>query len=234
MKHKKQYPILILIVVLCLAVALLIAFTGADARFGSASSIRLEGYVKEAQHQPPPADFEPMKPLLVLYSPGNSFSEKYAGNLCQTLDYLKWDYQKLDIGRTESESYPNYSMVVIATDTLEQDMTDDIRRIMRYVKDGGQLFFGTLQTEYGRTFSTIYHQLGIHEYSGYADYDSLYFQEDLLVGTTGQLLQNEDLSDTSLRVKLLEGARVYLSTGQGKMRHPCSGPSGTEKAPLAC
>lgn len=207
----KQYPRLIFISVLCFALALMMAFTGTDPRFGASSSSWLEGFVREEVHADPPEGYEAEKPVLLLYSPGRESSEKYTANLCDTLDYLKWTYETLDIARADSVSYHDYSMVVIATDYLEQDMTDDPRRIMNYVADGGQFFLGMLQLECGRKFQSIYHRMGIHEYGDYADYDGLYFQEDLLVGTTGQTLQGDDLQDTCLKVTLRDGARVYLS-----------------------
>lgn len=207
----KQYPRLIFVSVLCFALALLMAFTGADVRFGAAFAVELEEVVREPVHSEPHEGYEAEKPVLVLYSPGRESSEKYTKNLCDTLNYLKWEYESLDIGRTESVSYHDYSMVVIATDNVEQDMTDDARRILNYVADGGQLFLGMLQYNYGRSFQSVYHNLGIHEYTDYEDYDGLYFNEDLLVGTTGQTLQSEELSDSCLRVSLQEDARVYLS-----------------------
>lgn len=207
----KQYPRLISIAILCLALALLMAFTGADVRFSASSSVQLEGIVRETIHSAPPQDYEAEKPVLVLYSPDRETSEKYTTNLCDTLDYLKWEHEKLDIAQAESISYYDYSMVVIATDNIEEDMSDDPRRILNYVADGGQLFFGMLQSEYGRNFQSIHHQLGIHEYTDYADYDKLHFNEDLLVGTTGQVLQDEELADICLKVSLRKDARVYLS-----------------------
>ena len=207
----KQYPRLISIAILCLALALLMAFTGADVRFSASSSVQLEGIVRETIHSAPPQDYETEKPVLVLYSPDRETSEKYTTNLCDTLDYLKWEHEKLDIAQAESISYYDYSMVVIATDNIEEDMSDDPRRILNYVADGGQLFFGMLQSEYGRNFQSIHHQLGIHEYTDYADYDKLHFNEDLLVGTTGQVLQDEELADICLKVSLRKDARVYLS-----------------------
>lgn len=207
----KQYPRLIFVSVLCCALALLMAFTGADVRFGAASSAELKGVVKESVHSEPHQGYEAEKPVLLLYSPGRENSEKYVNNLCGTLSYLKWEYEKLDISRTESVSYHDYSMVVIATDNMEQDMTDDARRILNYVADGGQFFFGMVQHDYGRRFQSIYHNLGIHEYTDYEEYDGMYFNEDLLVGTAGQTLQSEELSNSCLRVSLQEDARVYLS-----------------------
>lgn len=216
----KQYPRLIFVSVLCFALALLMAFTGADVRFGASSSVKLEGVRQEAVQTEPHQGYEAEKPVLLLYSPGRENSEKYTDNLCDTLNYLKWEYEKLDISRTESVSYHDYSMVVIATDNMEQDMTDDARRILNYVADGGQLFLGMLQSEYGRSFQSIYHRLGIHEYTDYVEYDSMYFNEDLLAGTTGQTLQSEELSDNCLGVSLRDDVRVYLSAVIGEKNIP--------------
>lgn len=130
----KRYSTLLIIALLCLLLALLIALTAADVQFGTASSVQLPGYDPVAQHRPPHEGYEAPKPLLVLYSPQNETSVIFTDNLCKTLDYLKWEYKKLDIGRTESESYNDYSMVVMATNTMEQDLKDDIRRLLRYIE----------------------------------------------------------------------------------------------------
>lgn len=216
----KQYSRLIFVSVFCFALALLMSYTGADLHFSAAYSADLEEFTQEAVHTEPHEGYEKEKSILVLYSPGSESSEKYTGNLCDVLDYLKWEYETLDIGRADAVSYHDYRMVILATDRMEQDLEDDPRRILNYVADGGQLFLGMLQTDYGRNFQAVYRQLGIHEYTDYQEYDRLSFDEDLLVGTAGQTLQSEELVDTCLRVTLQEGTSVYLSAEVGEQAIP--------------
>lgn len=209
----KYFGKLIFMSVLCLLVAILVILTSGNIKINlnSKKASRVVN-MPASEAVAAPEGYTESAPALILYSPGNETSEKYRKNLEDTLTYLKMDYESLDIGRTESVSYRNYSMVLLASDALETELKDGAKRLFNYVEEGGRLFWGILQSATDREFQSIYKKMGIMDYSGYVTYNKWIFHEDLLPGTRGEILEAQDFTDVCLFVRLVEAARVYVST----------------------
>lgn len=58
---------------------------------------------------------------LILYSPEDSYSVKYEKNLRIALEHLRIDSVSLELNRTESVSYTDYDLVILASSRIESD-----------------------------------------------------------------------------------------------------------------
>lgn len=208
----KYFGRLLLVMVVCMAASVVVAYTGSSKDFTYASSSGAVVYRPEAQSAPAPAAYEAPKPVLILYSAQDASNAAYAGKLLDVMRYRKQEAALLDIRRTETVHYDNYSMVILASPNIETEMKDSARRLTGYVEKGGKLFWAMLQNEMGRQMQSVYKQLGIQEYGDYVDCRSLCFEEELMPGVKGMTIADEQLTDAMLHVRLQEEARVYVSS----------------------
>lgn len=209
----KYFGKLVFMSAFCLLVAGLVIITNGNKKisFGTKGLSQVVNEDKNYQVQEPEG-YEEEKPALILYSPKDETSVKYKANLEDTLGYLKRNYESLDIARTDSVSYSNYSMVILASQNLEAELKDSAKRLFTYVEQGGRLFWGILQNETESEFQSIYKKMGVMDYGDYEEFQSLTFQEDLLPGMKGETFEEEDFEDVCLFVRLVDDARVYCYT----------------------
>ena len=208
----KYYGRLLLVIVICLALSLVVAYTGLSKGYTPASSASAVVFEPQAQSAPAPQGYQPPKPVLILYSPQDAQNAAYAAKLLETVHYRKQEGVLLDIRRTESVRYDHYGMVILASPHIETELKDGARRLTSYVEKGGKLFWAMLQSETGRQMQSVYRQLGIMEYGDYVDFQSLRFQEELMPGTKGLVLDDEQLGDVMLYVRLQDEAQIYVSS----------------------
>lgn len=208
----KYFGKLIMMSGLCLLVAGLVVLTNGNMKLNFGKNRQSDVAIEtESRNVQPPGGYEEEKPVLILYSPGNEYSVKYAENLADTLTYLKRTYELLDIGRTDSVSYHSYSMVILASQNLETELKDGAKRLFTYVEEGGGLFWGILQDEVGSEFQSIYKRLGVMDYEDYVEYKGVSYEKDLIPGMAGQSFEADDMEDVSLWVRLVEEAEVYAN-----------------------
>lgn len=208
----KYYGRLLLVIMACMGMSLVVAYIGVSKDFVQASSVSTVVYRPKAQSAPLPKGYRAPKPVLILYSPQDEQNAAYAAKLRETLSYRKQEGVLMDIRRTESVHYGDYSMVILASPYIETELKDSARRLTSYVEQGGKLFWAMLQNETGRQIQSVYRQLGIQEYGDYVEYNSLCFDEELMPGMTGIKLEDESLTDVMLFVRLQDKARVYVSS----------------------
>lgn len=208
----KYYGRLLLVIVACMAVSLIVAYTGARKDFTHGSSVSAVVYQPQTQHVPAPESYREPKPVLILYSPQDEPNAAYAEKLQEVARYRKQEAVLMDVRRTESVHYGDYSMVILASPHIETELKDSARRLTSYVEKGGKLFWAMLQSETGRQMQSVYKQLGIQEYGDYVDFHSLSFQEELMPGVKGLELEDEALTDVMLYTRLQDGAKVYVSS----------------------
>lgn len=149
------------------------------------------------------------KTALILYSPNEEISEKLKKNTEIVLDQMRIAYDSLELSRTESVSYYDYDMVILASSYWEEDIVDSMTRMTDYVEDGGKLLLEMLPISYGAQFSSIYRKLGIVEFGDYVECDSLEFQKELIPGITGMSFGGEGFQDACLAVGVEDDATVY-------------------------
>lgn len=149
--------------------------------------------------------------ILVLYSPDDEISVKYRDNIKMVLRHMKMRCEELELSRTESVSYDNYDMVILASDRLETEMTDSVTRLTAYVKEGGRLFWGILQEETGTQYESVFRSLGITEYGGYSAYSKLSIKEEILPGMKDMEFEGEGFRDIGISVNLEAKAKVYVA-----------------------
>jgi len=208
----KYYGRLLLVIVACMVVALVVAYTGINKDFTRSAAASTVVYQADAQSAPAPQGYEAPGPVLILYSPQDEQNAAFAQKLMEVVSYRKQEGVLMDIRRTESVHYDDYSMVILASPHLETELKDSARRLTHYVEKGGKLFWATVQNETGRQLQSVYKQLGMMEYGDYVEHHSLCFQEELMPGVKGLELDDESLTDVMLHVRLQEEARVYVST----------------------
>lgn len=103
---------------------------------------------------------------LVLYSPGYEDSVGCQKNVCLALQHLCIEAESLELARTQSVSYGDYDMVILASAYWENEMTDSSARLLHYVEEGGKLLLATVPESLGAQFDTSYRRMGGGRISG--------------------------------------------------------------------
>lgn len=146
---------------------------------------------------------------LVLYSPAHADSVQYEKNVRLALKHLRIDAQTLELTRTETVTFTDYDLVILASAYWEEELTESAARLLRYVEAGGRLLVATVPESVGTQFDACYRRMGVVDYGDYFSYDTIAFEEELLPGLTGRTFSGETFADVSLSVTLEESARVY-------------------------
>lgn len=155
---------------------------------------------------------------LVLYSPGREDSVQYEKNIRLALKHLRIGAQSLELDRTQTVSYTDYDLVILASAYWEDEMTESAARLMRYVEAGGRLLLATVPESLGSQFDTSYRRMGVADYGDYLNYDTISFSGELIPGIQGRTFTGETFSDVALSVTLEEGATVYAWAEDGQDR----------------
>lgn len=146
---------------------------------------------------------------LVLYSPQRQDSVGYEKNIRLALKHLRIAADSLELTRTQSVSYTDYDMVILASAYWEDELTDSSARLMNYVEDGGQLLLATVPESIGAQFDTSYRRMGIVDFGDYLNYDTITFAEELLPGLKGRTFSGDTFADVALTVTLEDSACIY-------------------------
>lgn len=133
------------------------------------------------------ADAEPLQVTeatspraLVLYSPRRQDSVEYEENVRIALKHLRIEADTLELARTQSVSYTDYDMVILASAYWEEELTDSAARLMNYVEDGGKLLLAIVPESIGAQFDAGYRRMGIVDYGDYLNYNTVTFAQELL------------------------------------------------------
>lgn len=146
---------------------------------------------------------------LVLYSPQRQDSVGCEKNIRLALKHLRIAADSLELTRTQSVSYTDYDMVILASAYWEDELTDSSARLMNYVEDGGQLLLATVPESIGAQFDTSYRRMGIVDFGDYLNYDTITFAEELLPGLKGRTFSGDTFADVALTVTLEDSACIY-------------------------
>ena len=160
------------------------------------------------------------KTALILYSPNEEASEQLKKNTEIVLDQMRISYDAVELTRTESVSYDDYDMVILASSYWEEEIADSMTRMTDYVEDGGRLLLGMIPVSSGPQFNAIYRKLGIVEYNDYVESDSLQFEEELIPGIADLSFGGEGFLDVCLAVGVEDNATVYAYAGIGNEQVP--------------
>ncbi len=146
---------------------------------------------------------------LVLYSPQRQDSVGCEKNIRLALKHLRIEADSLELTRTQSVSYTDYDMVILASAYWEDELTDSSARLMNYVEGGGQLLLATVPESIGAQFDTSYRRMGIVDFGDYLNYDTITFAEELLPGLKGRTFSGDTFADVALTVTLEDSACIY-------------------------
>ena len=146
---------------------------------------------------------------LVLYSPLRQDSVEYEENVRIALEHLRIQADTLELTRTQSISYSDYDMVILASAYWEEELTDSAARLMRYVEEGGRLLLATVPESIGSQFDASYRRMGIVDFGDYLNYRTITFSGELLPGLTGRSFSGDTFDDVALSVTLEDSACIY-------------------------
>lgn len=150
--------------------------------------------------------------VLILYSKEDEFSEKLKANLEKTCRWLKMESTAVEARFSDTVSYREYDMVIIATLDAETELGTDFGRIFNYVKNGGRLFWAVLPISFENGFHEIYRNLGIVDIGNYTEISEYVFCEELIPGTMGMTFVAEAFVDTAVTFQLDEKCMVYMES----------------------
>jgi len=149
---------------------------------------------------------------LVLYSVGDEYSEKLMKNIIKGCDWMKIKTVALDANRSDTVSFFEYDMVILASQYLEKEMQQDLSRLYNYVEEGGKVFWATVQDELGMGFNAVYRKLGILDYGDYKTITDYSFIRDLIPGSKGMNFAGADFEDVAISYMLEGSCKVYVET----------------------
>lgn len=150
------------------------------------------------------------KEALIIYSK-DDYSQKYLYNLEIVLKHMLIDFKKIEVNRTDTVSFSDYDLIIIATNKFE-DIGDSISSLFKYVSKGGCLFIGIVPESTESGFASIYRKLGISEYGDYIEYNNLTFTDELIAGAMGEEFSGEEFSVVGLSVSLSDKCHVYVES----------------------
>lgn len=208
---RKYYRRLVIILTVCITFAGFVVYINNGKTSEVSARMPSEVVFDEIDWKSGGAAAKDARKALVLYSPDDEISVKYRDNIKMVLRHMKMRCEELELSRTESVSYDNYDMVILASDRLETEMTDSVTRLTAYVKEGGRLFWGILQEETGTQYESVFRSLGITEYGGYSAYSKLSIKEEILPGMKDMEFEGEGFRDIGISVNLEAKAKVYVA-----------------------
>ena len=147
---------------------------------------------------------------LVLYG-DESADEKMLDNTEMVMKHMRISCDMVQATRFESVDLNSYDLIVVAGETVEEDLSVSLTSILSWVEKGGKLLWGTIPSEIGPEFTRVYRKLGIADCSGYLEYTGLQFEKELIPGTMGESFSSEAFTDVGLAVSLSESAVVHVT-----------------------
>lgn len=148
---------------------------------------------------------------LVLYG-DESADEKMLDNTEMVMKHMRISCDMVQATRFESVDLNSYDLIVVAGETVEEDLSVSLTSILSWVEKGGKLLWGTIPSEIGPEFTRVYRKLGIADCSGYLEYTGLQFEKELIPGTMGESFSSEAFTDVGLAVSLSESAVVHVTS----------------------
>ena len=152
---------------------------------------------------------------LILYSVGNEYSEKLAENIEKACRWMKIETVTLDASRSDTVSFLDYDMVIIATPYTESEMGKELSRVYNFVEVGGKVFWATLPDSLESGFHAIYRKLGIIDFGDYKTITEYSFIRDLIPGSQGMTFSGEEFEDAAIAFSLEGGCKIYVETATG-------------------
>ncbi len=148
--------------------------------------------------------------ILILYSKGDTYSEKLTKNLQKVCKWLKTDCNLLDTSRKDTVSYADYDMVIIATQSVETEIGVDLGRMINYANQGGKLLWAILPDDLGLHFQSIYRNIGIMDYGAFTSFSGFHFTEELIPGCAGLSFEGDEFQDACAIFLLEDSCRIYM------------------------
>ena len=215
----KYYRKLMGLIFLCLAGALLVLGVNGEHNGVASQMVSSAVIYEDTEGAILEISSDTQKKAVILYSPEDEWSVKYEKNLRIVLDHMRILYDTLELSRTETISFSEYDLVILASMNWNE-MEEPMSRLTDYVEKGGALFAGILPQETQGQFSSLYRKLGIIDYGEYLDYESLSFTEELIPGIRNMEFTEESFQDVGLSVTLEEEVKVYAEAKRGQQTIP--------------
>lgn len=148
---------------------------------------------------------------LVVYDEENPSSIRLKDNITRTLKDMKQPYDIAEAG-TMDESPEPYRAVIMALNRLER--LADTKWLTSYVEQGGHLLLAAAP-ENGHVLLNIYRKLGANDVGDYINVQGIRFNTNILIGMKGYEIDDEFITNSSLRMDLNEQAKVHMTSASG-------------------
>ncbi|MCD4670409.1 MAG: DUF2194 domain-containing protein [Actinomycetia bacterium] len=153
---------------------------------------------------------------LILSDAGENNSTATLEQIEKTLEYMKKDYDSLDISNTGGIDPGEYDCIIFSFERL--DFLGDLVPYMDFVRDGGSLVFA-VRPIIDQSFRDISSLLAISSFDGMEDNaKGIRIDAPLLIGIDDEFENTLDsIQNSSIDAKLdiIAGTRLYLSTFNG-------------------
>lgn len=133
-------------------------------------------------------------------------------NVCQTLDYIKRDYEIYDLANSTGKSldFPKYQMVIVALYDLSS--FNELDKLCEYVSNGGRVVFA-YPLERNDSFYNIYRKLGIDEAEECRIVSGLNLKDNILLQGSGMKFSGQAIfNNYSGIVSLNKNCRVHATS----------------------
>ncbi|WP_432666257.1 DUF2194 domain-containing protein [Wukongibacter baidiensis] len=154
----------------------------------------------------------PSKKYLIIYDSDQEVFLKTKNNVEKVLDYIKREYQSIDIANV-TRINNSYDSVIMVLDDMRK--LQDTEELMNYVFKGGNLFF-TFRLDYNDGFFGITRKLGIIEFGDYIDTGGIRLLDNILIKGKGfELKEEEFILNSSMSLRIEQDCEKYAESIDG-------------------
>lgn len=143
--------------------------------------------------------------FLIVTDPEDSGSGEITRNVKQVLDYMKKEYETIEVTKLTKPSV-SYRTILVTVENLGK--FPDLDALLRYAEDGGRVFF-TRTPEYNDGFYRIYRKLGVNAMGGPVVTKGIQMTSNLLIQGQEAKISEKLIFNTSIPVELEERSKVY-------------------------
>ena len=148
---------------------------------------------------------------LIIYDHYSSYSVEIKDNIKYVLGTISVKTYTKDIENIEEEDdLSKYDTIIICVQNIDE-VNYSFEKLERYVKNGGGLLFSVNLTN-GSKLNKFYNLLGINKTNGYKKVESLKFNDNFLINSSGKSYGKHIINMELLHFELKDNVNIHISS----------------------
>ncbi|MED4583012.1 DUF2194 domain-containing protein [Brevibacillus choshinensis] len=143
--------------------------------------------------------------FLIVYDSQEDGSGQITENVKHVLDYMKKEYETIDVKQLATPS-PSFMTLIVTVEDLNK--FPDLDAVLNYAEHGGRVFFARTP-EYNDGFYQIYRKLGVNAMGSPVVTKGIKMTSNLLIQGEEAEINENLVFNTSIPVELQESTKVY-------------------------